>query len=304
VVAYSRENDVALLELAGAVPGARPLEPFEGRVEIGETVAVIGHPFTGLERELPQLRGLLNWSLTQGVVGAVAASWLQTDAAINPGNSGGPVLNSRGQVIGVVSAKLTNAQGIGMVVRIQRVTDLLRVMGTQRPPQRAVTYGELELGFMMHMGKDDTIDGFALGLGARMKKRYPIMLRFGFLGGDVEPKASTTLTSRLERFMTELSFGYALPLGSIAELSPMLGGAVYYDRLEETSLRVDSDFSCPTPPCLVAGEVLRNKDKDWRFLPSIGAMLDLNVLRVAYAYQWDVGWAENSQHQLLFALHF
>lgn len=53
-------------------------------------VAVLGHPYADLSRIVPQLRGLLNWSLTQGIVGAASESWIQTDAAVNPGNSGGP----------------------------------------------------------------------------------------------------------------------------------------------------------------------------------------------------------------------
>ena len=55
---------------------------------------------------------------------------LQTDAAINPGNSGGPLLNVRGEVIGINTAIITNAQsegniGIGFAVPINTVRDLL-----------------------------------------------------------------------------------------------------------------------------------------------------------------------------------
>jgi len=47
---------------------------------------------------------------------------IQTDAAINPGNSGGPLLNRRGQVIGIVTSKVTDAQGIGFAVPMQRIS--------------------------------------------------------------------------------------------------------------------------------------------------------------------------------------
>jgi S1-C subfamily serine protease len=305
VVAYSRDYDVALVEIfGGAVPGARVLPPHRGEVEIGETVAVIGHPFSGLDKTLPQLRGLLNWSLTQGVVGAVSASWVQTDAAINPGNSGGPVLNGRGEVIGVVSAKLTEAQGIGMIARIQRVEGLIPNIGRQPPPRQRVAFDGLELGFLINWVDEQAIDGLAVGVGARFDKRYPVRLRFGFIGGDIEPEAPTAIASRLERFSTELTAGYAVPFGGFFELVPTLGLALFYDRLHDSALRIDSDVTCNDPPCYVDGQVIKSLDTDFRLLPTFGGSLELGHLRVAYAYQLDLSDASNSEHRMLFALNF
>jgi len=229
VVAYSRDYDVALVELAGAVPGARILPPARGAVEIGEIVAVIGHPFSGLEQSMPQFRGLLNWSLTQGIVGAVSGSWIQTDAAINPGNSGGPVLNARGEVIGVVSAKLTDAQGIGMIARIERVQALVANIGKQAPPRKHVAWDGIELGFLVNWA-DESIDGLGVGFGVRFEKRYPVRLRLGFLGGEITPESDTVVASHLDLFSTELTVGYAGPFGEYFELSPTLGAALFYDR--------------------------------------------------------------------------
>jgi len=302
VVAYSRDHDVALVELEQAVSGAHILVPYDGPIEIGETVAVIGHPFSGLEETLPRLRGLLNWSLTQGVVGAVAGSWLQTDAAINPGNSGGPVLNERAEVIGVVSAKLTNAQGIGMIARVKRVEDLIPWIGRQPPPRQVLAFDGIELGFVVN-GDEDLIDGFSVGAGVRVVKRYPVLFRLGFLGGDVEPASPTTLATRLERFSGEITGGYALSLGSYVELSPNAGVALFYDRRHDSSLRIDGDVACPSPPCLVEGRVIRSTDLEWRFLPMLGVSLDLGFLRLGYAYQFDLGELDDSEHRMLFALN-
>jgi len=301
VVAYSKEHDVALVDLGQEVPGAHLLPPYRGEVQIGETVAVIGHPFSGLERSLPRLRGLLNWSLTQGVVGAVAGSWLQTDAAINPGNSGGPVLNQRGEVLGVVSAKLTNASGIGMIARIARVEDLIPKIGKQPPPRELVAFDGLELGFALNWA-DVVIDGFDLGAGVRFVKRYPVMVRFGFLGGDVEPEDPVVVATRLERFSAEVTGGYSLPLGDYAELSPNLGVAFFYDRWHDSSLRIDQTFACATPPCFVDGKVVRSTDLEFRVLPLIGATLDIGHLRLSYAYELDLSGSDRSQHRALFAL--
>ena len=51
--------------------------------------------------------------------------WLQTDAAINPGNSGGPLINLKGELIGVSVAVLSDAQGIGFAIPIKRVSEKL-----------------------------------------------------------------------------------------------------------------------------------------------------------------------------------
>ncbi|MFT3835816.1 MAG: trypsin-like peptidase domain-containing protein [Myxococcaceae bacterium] len=85
------------------------------RVKVGQVVIAMGHPF-GFER-----------SVTMGVVsalerrlpgrdGAVLDGLIQTDAAINPGNSGGPLLSVRGEVVGINTAMLPYAQGIGFAV--------------------------------------------------------------------------------------------------------------------------------------------------------------------------------------------
>ncbi len=72
----------------------------------------------------------LQETVTVGVVSATDRSasdigasdrrigYIQTDAAINPGNSGGPLLNARGQVIGVNTAIISGAQGIGFAIPI------------------------------------------------------------------------------------------------------------------------------------------------------------------------------------------
>jgi S1-C subfamily serine protease len=66
-------------------------------------------------------------------------SFIQTDAAINPGNSGGPLLNERGEVIGVNSAIISGAQGLGFAIPIQTA---------QRIANQLVTKGRVEHPYM------------------------------------------------------------------------------------------------------------------------------------------------------------
>jgi S1-C subfamily serine protease len=301
VVAYSRKYDVALVELDVAVPGAQPLQAYDGTLDIGENVLVIGHPFSGLEDQVPELRGLLNWSLTQGVVSALTRSWLQTDAAINPGNSGGPILNARGQVLGVVSAKLSNAQGISVAARIGRVEELLPKIGQQPPPRHNWRFEAVELGFVAQISHD-TIEGFSLGAGSRLFKRYPLRLRVGLLAGNVQSHDATVLATHLVRVTGELTMGVALPIGPV-ELSPALGAALFYDHETNSSLRIDA-VACSMPPCLVNGKVVRSGEGSVHFLPTAQVSLDFHLLRVGYAYEIALAQSLESQHRLLIAVIF
>jgi Do/DeqQ family serine protease len=90
------------------------------RLSIGEWAIAIGNPL-----------GLDN-TVTTGIISATSRSssqigvpdkridFLQTDAAINPGNSGGPLLNAQGQVIGINTAIIQNAQGLGFAIPINK----------------------------------------------------------------------------------------------------------------------------------------------------------------------------------------
>jgi len=291
-----------LLELKREVPGAQPLEPAAARVEIGQPVVVIGHPFSGLEERVHELRGLLNWSMTQGVVSAVAGSWLQTDAAINPGNSGGPIVDERGQVLGVVSATLSQAQGISVAARVGRLSELVPLIGTQAAPRHRFRFEGMELGFVVH-ASSDVIEGLSLGGGLRLLKHFPIRLRLGLLAGSVEPNRADVVATRLVRGVAELTAGYALSLGPV-QLSPYLGGAFYYDHQRDSSLRIDSDAQCAVPPCLVNGKVVTTSQARARLLPMLGAALDFGRLRLDYAYQLAIAQSIDSQHRVLVAFTF
>jgi serine protease Do len=116
-------TDVALIRMQ--TNGARDI-PWEvlgdsDTLEVGDWVVAIGNPF-GLERSVAH--GLI--SAKERVLGVGAFDdFLQTDALINPGNSGGPLFNMRGEVVGMATAVVTHAQGIGFAVPINMVKDIL-----------------------------------------------------------------------------------------------------------------------------------------------------------------------------------
>ncbi len=132
VVASDPKSDVALLKL-----NARPGEKFkaiqlarEDDLLLGETVLALGNPF-GLGGSVS--RGILSSkSRTVPKEGEPLdiPNWLQTDAPINLGNSGGPLVDLRGELIGINVAVLNQvegqpAQGIGFAIPIRRVLEAL-----------------------------------------------------------------------------------------------------------------------------------------------------------------------------------
>jgi len=102
-------NDVALLKVE--MTGLYELDFDESEVRIGEKVIAMGNPLG------------LSFSVTEGIVSAKgrvikqgSAGLIQIDAPVNPGNSGGPLLNTQGDVVGIVNAKLQGYEGLGFAI--------------------------------------------------------------------------------------------------------------------------------------------------------------------------------------------
>ncbi|MCB8983911.1 MAG: trypsin-like peptidase domain-containing protein [Ardenticatenaceae bacterium] len=137
VVGTDPANDLAVIQVDALPDSAQPLPlADDADLRVGQRAIAIGNPF-GLDR-----------TLTTGVISALGRplqtnndsyiyNVIQTDAAINPGNSGGPLLNSRGEVIGVNTAIQQDAQGIGFAVpvaAIKRIVPILIANGSYPHP--------------------------------------------------------------------------------------------------------------------------------------------------------------------------
>lgn len=112
-------TDVAVIDLdAENLP---TLSVSEAELLPGETAIAIGNPL-GLDNTVTV--GIVSATgRTSGQVGVPdkRVDFIQTDAAINPGNSGGPLLNARGEVIGMNTAIISGAQGLGFAIPIDAV---------------------------------------------------------------------------------------------------------------------------------------------------------------------------------------
>ena len=142
IIGTDEKTDIALIRVDAdyALP-AVPLGDSD-KLEIGESVLAIGNPFG------------LQGTVTSGIVSAKGRrigagpydNFIQTDASINPGNSGGPLVNHRGEVVGVNTAIYSRGGGnvgIGFAIPINLVKELL----PQLQNEGRVTRGWLGIGF-------------------------------------------------------------------------------------------------------------------------------------------------------------
>ncbi len=115
-------TDLALLKIDPKGADITPIALGDiNKSEIGDWVVAIGNPLG------------LGGTVTAGIISAKGRvlgdgpydNFVQTDASINPGNSGGPLLNMNGEVIGVNTAIIQSAQGLGFAVPVNMLSDIL-----------------------------------------------------------------------------------------------------------------------------------------------------------------------------------
>ena len=161
--------DVAVLRIAatGALPVA---ELVTAPVKVGQLVIAIGNPYG------------LSWTVTAGVVSALDRSLqlgrgqpeihhlIQTDTPINPGNSGGPLVDARGRVLGITTAVMPYARGVGFAVPTATVLDAIA-----RQQERSARSGPVRLG----------VSGTATAIEADVARRNGVQQTHGLLVMEV-----------------------------------------------------------------------------------------------------------------------
>jgi serine protease Do len=202
VVGADADNDLAVLRVRKPPASSLPTIKLGSSSDlmIGETIVAIGNPLG------------LSHTVTAGVVSALGRSvrgennervytdFIQTDASVNPGNSGGPLVNVQGEMIGVTTALLGGAQGIGFAIpvdRVRRIVDDLLRFGEVRPVWigvrgRTLTSGE---------------EGLETPRGFRVRSVAPDSPadRAGVKVGDMVVSVDGTPIDSKEAFQTALS---------------------------------------------------------------------------------------------------
>jgi serine protease Do len=135
VIGRDAKTDIALIKIESKKPLPVVELGVSADLQVGEWVAAFGNPYGH------------GHTMTKGIISAIGREidelnlfpFLQTDASINPGNSGGPLVNMRGQVIGVNTAIDARAQGIGFAIPIDNVKSILTELEAK---------GSIERGFI------------------------------------------------------------------------------------------------------------------------------------------------------------
>lgn len=124
VIATDKYNDLAILKVNGVtIPSANiPYSIKTNTAEVGEEIFVLGYPLTAtMGDEIKLTTGVV--SSRSGFQGDV--SLYQISAPIQPGNSGGPLFDSKGNIIGIVSAKHTGAENVGYAIKASYLRNLV-----------------------------------------------------------------------------------------------------------------------------------------------------------------------------------
>ncbi|MCD8487671.1 MAG: trypsin-like peptidase domain-containing protein [Desertifilum sp.] len=112
-------SDLAVVKIEGRDLPVAPLGD-SSQLKVGDWAIAVGNPL-GLDNTVTLgIISTLNRSSAQVGIPDKRLDFIQTDAAINPGNSGGPLLNERGEVIGINTAIRADAQGIGFAIPINK----------------------------------------------------------------------------------------------------------------------------------------------------------------------------------------
>jgi len=185
IIGADRKTDVAVLEMKGDFPDNLPVVHLgdSDTLEDGNLVMAIGAPFG------------LTQTVTTGIISATGRSnvgiadyedFLQTDAPINPGNSGGPLINMRGEVIGMNSAIETSvgqSAGVGFAIPVNMIRAMLPTLMKGEQITRGV------LGISIQDVTKDLAEQFKLpnqngALVAQVSKNSPAE-KAGLKPGDV-----------------------------------------------------------------------------------------------------------------------
>src|SRR5262245_35606251 len=202
VIGKDPDTDLAVLKVTADHPLPSATFGDSSTVRVGHWVLAVGNPF-GLDR-----------TVTLGVVSGIGReninlsryeNFLQTDASINPGNSGGPLFNLRGEVIGINTAIINFAQGIGFAIP----SNMARQVSQQLIAQGRVTRGWLGVGIQSLTGELARKFGVKEGAGVLVNEVFETgpAAAAGIKPGDIITRIDDTVIdtpNRLSRVVAGL----------------------------------------------------------------------------------------------------
>ncbi|MEM9016964.1 MAG: trypsin-like peptidase domain-containing protein [Verrucomicrobiota bacterium] len=242
--------DIAVLQLkapeGAELPKFRPLGFGDSDgVRVGEMVLAVGNPFG------------LNETVTRGIISAKqrelsdgSNEYFQVDAVINPGNSGGPLVNTRGEIIGINVAIFTGQQdvrvwqGIGLAIPANEAKEVFEAIVLGRPLIRGYLGLELE-----NISRNLAI---ALGLSSTQGALITNVVggspaeEAGLKPGDVIQKFARKDVKSAEEALARirnLQAGETIDLEIIRKGKPMTASVAAISKSDTNTLRLRSDIS-------------------------------------------------------------
>ena len=217
LVGSDPHSDIAVVRIGAAALSAAGLGD-SGRLRVGQLAIAIGSPYG------------FQCTVTAGVVSALGRSLrsqsgrliddvIQTDAALNPGNSGGPLVNSRGEVIGVNTAVILPAQGICFAIGINTAKYVAA---------RLIRDGRIVRGYV-------GVAGMTAPLPRRFVRFYHLPRETGVMVTSVEPGSPADKAGVMPRDMI-VAYGDS-PVGAVDDLYRFLSEEQIGARAELTVIR-------------------------------------------------------------------
>jgi len=217
LVGSDPHSDIAIVRIGAAALSAAELGD-SSRLRVGQLAIAIGSPYG------------FQCTVTAGVVSALGRSLrsqsgrliddvIQTDAALNPGNSGGPLVNSRGEVIGVNTAVILPAQGICFAIGINTAKYVAA---------RLIRDGRIVRGYV-------GVAGMTAPLPRRFVRFYRLPRETGVMVTSVEPGSPADQAGVMPRDMI-VAYGDS-PVGAVDDLYRFLSEEQIGARAELTVIR-------------------------------------------------------------------
>lgn len=155
-------NDIAFLRMPDDYNKAEQVEVSQLKVEAGETIVAIGHPLG------------LRFTATQGIVSKAErrfnnVDYIQVDAAINPGNSGGPLINEKGEVVGVNTFIYRDSESLGFALPSTKLQAIMNEFNEKGLDERSsmcssctniIVKSSLQDGYCAHCGNKFDLNEF------------------------------------------------------------------------------------------------------------------------------------------------
>jgi len=244
VVGRDPKTDLALLKVDGHNLPVVPLGD-SAKLEVGEPVMAIGNPF-GLEQ-----------TVTTGIVSATGRAigegpyddFIQTDAAINPGNSGGPLVNARGEAVGINTA-IVSGNGGSVGVGFAIPTNLAKPVVAQLADGGRVVRGWLGVTIQpvtAELAQSFGLDGTSGVVVSDVTDNSPAQ-KAGLTRGDVITRYDGRAVARagdLPRAVAETPVGRTVPLEIVRDGQKKTLNVTVAKLTDESTVVASADASSP-----------------------------------------------------------